>query len=52
MQPGVLTDTIVDELLAFAGLTPETFEKYDMLNCGVISVNLAGWGLLCHAVRS
>lgn len=51
MQSGVLTDAIVDELVAFAGLTSETFERYDMITYGTISVNLLGWGLLCHAVR-
>lgn len=51
IQPGILTDEVVDELVAFAGLTPEVFERYDMLNYGVIAVNLAGWGLSCQAVR-
>lgn len=47
MQPGILTDAIIEELVAFAGLTPELAERYDLLSWGTISVNLAGWGLMC-----
>ena len=52
IQPGVLTDDIVGELLAFAGLTPAVFEAYDMLNYGVITANLAGWGILCFGAKT
>lgn len=51
IQPGVLTDAIVDELVAYAGMNDETFELYDMLTYGVITCNLGGWGILCHSVR-
>lgn len=52
IQPGILTDKIVNELIAFSGLTAEFFERYDMLNYGVITANLAGWGIFCFGVKT
>lgn len=45
--PGVLTDETVLAMVLEAGMTQEKFEMYDLLEYGVLTANLAGWGAFC-----